>query len=205
MTIVLNEIVFFSLNGFLCSYNISLRLFFCLAPEAHNMVPRSVQVVDHVVENSNKASSNQRFIPYKVLIGIIEITLNARKSTVDEDHASKISSYEFNLPAIQFLSYQKKKCIKSMYKIKVVWLSSLLRLNSLTLRYEQAKPIENGKKRHKNIFAQVKQFIMTDEKYITCFSETRFNSKYLPIDESDLTPKMFSSKFPAMVLFSLLL
>ena len=53
--------------------------------EAHNMVPRSVQVVDYVVENSNKSSSNQRFIPYKVLIGK-GITWNTCDSTVNEDH-----------------------------------------------------------------------------------------------------------------------
>ena len=117
------------------------------------------------------------------------ITLNARKSTVHKDHASKINSHEFNLPAIQFLTYQKKKCIKPTYKIKGVWLFSSLRINSFTLCYEQVRPIEDGGKRRKNIFAQVKQFIMTNEKYITCFSETRFNSKYLPIDKSDITPK----------------
>ena len=76
-----------------------------------------------------------------------------------------------------------------MHKIKVVWLPSSLRINSFTLCYEQARSIEEAKRRHKNIFAQVKQFIITNEKYITCFSETRFNSKYLPIDESDITPK----------------
>ena len=88
-----------------------------------------------------------------------------------------------------------------------MWLSSSLRINSFTLCYEQARPIEDGGKRHKNIFAQVKQFIMTNEKYITCFSETRFNFEYLPIDESDITPKtnlIFSNKFLAMMLFSLL-
>ena len=58
--------------------------------EAHNMVPRSVQVVDHVVGNSDKSSSNQRFIPCKVLIGK-RITLNASDSNVHEHHASKIS------------------------------------------------------------------------------------------------------------------
>ena len=84
--------------------------------EAHKMVPRSVQVVEHVVENSNKSSSNQRFIPYKVLISK-GINLKARDSTVHEDHVSKINSHEFNLPAIQFLTYQKQKCIKPMYKI----------------------------------------------------------------------------------------
>ena len=78
------------------------------------MIPRSVQVVDHVVENSKKFSSSQRFIPYKVLIGI---TLNALYSTVHKDHASKISSHEFNLAAIQFLTYQKQQCIKPMYKV----------------------------------------------------------------------------------------
>ena len=83
------------------------------------MVPRRVQVVDHVVENSNKSSSNQRLIPYiKVLIGK-GITLNARDSTVHEDHTSKINSHKFNLPATQFLIYQKQKCIKPMYKIKL--------------------------------------------------------------------------------------
>ena len=86
------------------------------SPEAHDMVPRSVQVVDNVVENSNKSSSNQRLIPYKVLIGK-GITLNARDSTVHEDHASKINSHKFNLPVIQFLTYQKQKSIKPMYKI----------------------------------------------------------------------------------------
>ena len=77
------------------------------------MVPSSVQVVDRVVEDSNKSSSNQRIMPYKVLIGK-GITLN---STVHEDHASKISSRKFNFPAIQFLTHQKQKCIKPMYKI----------------------------------------------------------------------------------------
>ena len=66
--------------------------------EGHNMVPRRVQVVDHVVEDSDKSSSNQRFIPYGVLIGT-GITLNARTSTVYEDQASKINSHEFNLTA----------------------------------------------------------------------------------------------------------
>ena len=32
-------------------------------------------------------------------------------------------------------------------------------------------------------------FIMTNEKYITCFSDTRCNSKYLPINKSDISPK----------------
>ena len=52
-----------------------------LPSEAQYMVPRSVQDADHVVENSNKFSSNQRLIPYKVLIGK-GINLNARDSTV---------------------------------------------------------------------------------------------------------------------------
>ena len=86
--------------------------------EAHKMVPKSVQVVDHVVENSSKSSSNQRFIPYKVLIGK-GITLNAQDSTVREDHASKINSHEFNLPAIRFLTYQKQKCINPCTKLKL--------------------------------------------------------------------------------------
>ena len=84
--------------------------------EAHNMVPRSVQVFDHVVEHSNKSSSDQRFILYKVQTGK-GITLNTRESTVHENHASKINSHEFNLPAIKFLTYQKQKCIKPTYKI----------------------------------------------------------------------------------------
>ena len=46
----------------------------------------------HVVESPNKSSSNQRLIPYKVLIGK-GITLNAHNSTVHEDHASKINSH----------------------------------------------------------------------------------------------------------------
>ena len=66
--------------------------------EAHNIVPRRVQAVDHVVENSNKSSCSQRFIPCKVLIGK-EINLNARDSTVHEYHASKINPHKFNLPA----------------------------------------------------------------------------------------------------------
>ena len=84
------------------------------------MVPSSVQVVDRVVENSNKSSSNQRLIRHKVLIGK-GITLNGRNSTVHDDHASKINSHKFNLPAIQFLTYQNQKCIQTMYKIQVVW------------------------------------------------------------------------------------
>ena len=113
------------------------------------MVPRSVQVVDHVVENSNKSSSNQRFIPYSYHRYYSQ--MNVRESTVHEDHASKINSHEFNLPAVQFLTYQKKRCIKPMYKIEVVWLSSSLRINSFTLCYEQARPIEEGERQHKNI------------------------------------------------------
>ena len=80
------------------------------------MVPISIHVVDHVVENSNKSSSSQRLIPYKVVIGK-GITLNAYDSTVHEDHASKNNSHQFNLPAVQFLTYQGHKCIKPMYKI----------------------------------------------------------------------------------------
>ena len=42
---------------------------------------------------------------------------------------------------------------------------------------------------------------MTNEKHITCFNETSFDSKYLPIDEPNITLKtnlkMFSIKFPA--------
>ena len=72
-----------------------------------------------------------RVIPYKVLIGK-GITLNARDSTVHEDHVSKINSHKFNLSATQFSTYQKQKCIKPMYKIEVVWLSSSLRTNSFT-------------------------------------------------------------------------
>ena len=60
-----------------------------------------------------------------------------------------------------------------------------------------------------NVFAQVKHFIMTNEKHITCFSETWFNSKYLPINESNITLKtkqMFSNKFPASgVVFTVVL
>ena len=51
-----------------------------------------------------------------------------------------------------------------------------------------------------NIFVQVKHFIMTNEKHMTCFSETGCDSKYLPIDESNITHKtnlIFSNKFPA--------
>ena len=133
--------------------------------------------------------------------------MNAPESIV-HDHASlsKINSHEFNLPAIKFVIYQKKKCIKPMYKIKVARLPGSLRINISTLCYEQVRPIEE-KGGTKNIFTQVKQFIMTNEKYITCFIDTKFDSKYLPIDESDITPKtnqMFSNKFPAMVLLSLL-
>ena len=69
-----------------------------VSPEAHNMVPRSIQVVDGVVEDSNKPSSYQILIPCKVLTGK-GITLNARDSTVHEDHTSKINSHKFNLPA----------------------------------------------------------------------------------------------------------
>ena len=64
------------------------------------MVPGSVQDVDPVVENSNKFSSNQRFIPHKVLIGK-GITLNARDSTVHKDHANKINS-QLNVTFQQF-------------------------------------------------------------------------------------------------------
>ena len=105
------------------------------------MVPRSVQVVDNVVESSNKSSSNQRFIPCKVITGK-GITLNVHHSTVHEDHASK-----------------------------------------------------------------VKHFIMMNKKYITCFSETRFDSKYLPIDESNITLKQIKCSaisFQQVVLFPLL-
>ena len=41
---------------------------------------------------------------------------------------------------------------------------------------------------------------MTNKKYTACFSETRLNFKYLPTDESNITPntiEMFSNKFPA--------
>ena len=95
--------------------------------------------------------------------------------TVQEDGANKINSHEFNLPAIQFLTYQNKKCIKPMYKIKVVWLSSSLWINGSTLYYEQARPIGEGERRHKNIFAHVIQFIMMNGRYTTCFSDTRCN------------------------------
>ena len=67
--------------------------------------------------------------------------------------------------------------------------------------------MKEGGRWRKNIFAQVKHFIITKEKQITCFSGTRFNSKYLPIDELNMTLKtnqMFCNKFPAMVLFALL-
>ena len=84
--------------------------------DPHNTVPRSPQVVDHVVENSNKSSSDQRLINYKVLIGK-GINLNACDSTVHEDHASKVNSHKFNLPVIQFPTYQKQRCVKPMYKI----------------------------------------------------------------------------------------
>ena len=137
------------------------------------MVPRSVQVIDHVVENSNKSSSNQILIPYKVLIGR-GITLNGCDSTVHEDHASKINSHKFNLPATQFLTYQKHKCIKPMYKIEVVWLSSSLRINSFTLCDEQTRPMKEGERLRKNIFTQVKHFTMSNGKHGTSFSKTRF-------------------------------
>ena len=55
------------------------------------------------------------------------------------------------------------------------------------------------KEPHKNIFALVK-LIMTNEKHFTCFSATRFDSKYLPVDESNITLKtsqMSSNRFPA--------
>ena len=97
---------------FLCSGHLDKYL----STEANNMVHRSVQVVDHVVENSNKSTSNQRLVPYKVLTGK-GITLKARDSAVHEDHASKINSHKFNYPAIQFLTYQKQKSIKFMNKI----------------------------------------------------------------------------------------
>ena len=79
------------------------------------MALRNVQhVFDHVVENSNKSSSNQRLMPYKVLIGK-GMTLNARDLTVHEYHTSKINSHKFNFPATQFLTYQKQKCIYKRY------------------------------------------------------------------------------------------
>ena len=80
--------------------------------EAHNLVPRSIQVVDHVVENSDKSSSKLSFLPYKVPTGK-GITLNADESTVHEDHVSKTNWHELDLPAIQFLTYWRQKCTKS--------------------------------------------------------------------------------------------
>ena len=49
--------------------------------------------------------------------------------------------------------------------------------------------MEEKERQNKNIFAQAKHFIMTNKKRITCFSEIRFNSKDLLIDESDITLK----------------
>ena len=51
-------------------------------------------------------------------------------------------------------------------------------LNSFTLRYEQTRPMKEGERRHEIIFAQVKHFIMTNEKHMACFSEASVNSKY---------------------------
>ena len=55
---------------------------------------------------------------------------------------------------------------------------------------------------HEDHASKVKHFIMTNEKqHIICFNKTSFDSKYLPIDESNITIKtnlkMFSNKFPA--------
>ena len=81
-------------------------------------------------------------------------------------------------------------------------------INSITLCDEQAMSIKEGKRRRKNIFAQVKHFTMLNEKQITSFSKTRFISKYLPIDESDISPpkqiKYSAITFQQVMLFSLL-
>ena len=64
------------------------------SPEAHNMVPRSVPLVDHVVENSNISCFNQRFIrTYKALLNK-RITLKVLDPTVSKDHASRLNLHE---------------------------------------------------------------------------------------------------------------
>ena len=79
------------------------------------MFSRNVQVVDHVVENSNKSTSNQRLIPYKVLIGK-GITLNTRDSTVHEDHASMINSHKFKLQQFNFSFIKSRNALNPCTK-----------------------------------------------------------------------------------------
>ena len=82
------------------------------------MVPRRVQVVDHVVENSNKSSSHQRLVPYEVLIGK-GITLNARDSTVYEDHASKINSHNSTFQQFNFSLIINRNVLNPCTKFKL--------------------------------------------------------------------------------------
>ena len=72
------------------------------------MFSRNVQIVDHVVENSNKSTSNQRLLPYKVLI-CKGITLNARDSAVHEDHASMINLEYINSNFSNLISHLSKE------------------------------------------------------------------------------------------------
>ena len=82
------------------------------------MFSRNVQVVDHVVENSNKSTSNQRLIPYKVLTGK-GITLNTCDSAVHEDHASMINSNKFKLQQFNFSFIKRRNVLNPCTKFKL--------------------------------------------------------------------------------------
>ena len=82
------------------------------------MFSRNVKVVDHVVENSNKSASNQRLIPYNVLIGK-GIMLNTRDSAVHEDHASMINSHKFKLQQFNFSFMKSRNVLNPCTKFKL--------------------------------------------------------------------------------------
>ena len=82
------------------------------------MFSRNVQVVDHAVENSNKSTSNQRLVPYKVLAGK-GITLNTCDSAVHENHASVINSHKLKLQQFNFSFIKSRNALYPCTKFKL--------------------------------------------------------------------------------------
>ena len=82
------------------------------------MFSRNVQVVDHVVEVSNKFTSNQRLVTDKVPISK-GITLNACDSAVHEDHANMINSHKFKLQQFNFSFIKSRNVLNPCTKFKL--------------------------------------------------------------------------------------
>ena len=101
--------------------------------EAHKMVPRSIQVVDHVVENSNKSSSSQRFIPYNRQRNHLERTLlnclwgsSRQRQTFHHDKPETYNLFQWNQFWFQifihwWVKYHPQNKLNVQQQVSIKW------------------------------------------------------------------------------------